>query len=148
MIEDLGEVQMTRRQTNLSELTNSWWTKYYQEVFFNLLPFRRYRDTLRHRNLAVGDICFLKYKGKIRADYRLCRVSEVVKDEDDIVRTVTVTMRSRLGREKPAEYRKKKPPQTMETGVQRLCLLMPNEEFEQLPVETEDGPAKVLIDNV
>ena len=54
------------------------------------------------------------------------------------LRTVTVRLRSRAGREKGAEYKKKLKPQDMDTGVQRLCLLIPVEEYAELPVEKEE----------
>lgn len=139
--EDLNEINLTRRQTYVKDLSDSWWNKYYNEVFYNLLPYRRLKDTKRHRNLKVGDVCFLKYQGKIKADYRLCRVDSIVKDEFDIVRTVTVRLRSRSIREKPAQYKLHTKPQLLETGIQRLCLLIPVEEFQELPIEAEDNNA-------
>ena len=107
---------------------------YYVQVFSNLLPFRRFKDTERHRNFQEGDVCFLKYDGKVQSSYRLCRVSKIIQDEEDVVRTVEVILRPRNKAEKLLPFKSKKP-NVIEVGVQRLALLVPNEELPNPEVE-------------
>ena len=128
------EINLTRRQAYTQNLLNSWWKLYYVQVFSNLLPFRRFKDTERHRNFQEGDVCFLKYDGKVQSSYRLCRVSKIIPDEEDVVRTVEVILRPRNKAEKLLPFKSKKP-NVIEVGVQRLALLVPNEELPNPEVE-------------
>ena len=51
-------------------------------------------------------------------------------DEDDVVRNVTISLRSRCAREKLLLY-KSRQPMKMAVGVQRLVLVCPSEEVQQ-----------------
>ena len=67
-----------------------WWKLWKQRALPSLLPYYRWEEAKRHRNLRKGDICLLLYESKILANYRLCRVLEAEPSEDGCVRTVTV----------------------------------------------------------
>ena len=112
----------------MQSLLRTWWNLYYIQVFPNLLPFRRYKDSQRHRNFQWGDVCFLKYDSKVQPSYRLCRVEHVIADETGDVRTVEVALRPRNKKEKLLPYKSKKPT-IITVGVQRLALLVPVEEL-------------------
>ena len=92
------------------------------------MPYQKYKDAKRHENLRPGDVCLLKYEGKIQGKYRYCRVVSVHPDEHGVVRTVEVSLRPRNRGEKSLPYRSK-PVEVMTVGVQRLVLIVPNEEI-------------------
>ena len=118
---------LSRRDRYQSELLQTWWNQYYQQVFQNLLPFQKWKDSKRHNNLQVRDVCLIKYDSKVKGTYRLCRVHEVRPDADGVVRSVSVQLRPRDRREPSLPY-KPKTPMIMETGVQRLVMICPQEE--------------------
>ena len=113
----------------LHELTNTWWNMWKCQALPTLLPYYRGKDSDRHRNLRVGDVCLLLYESKVIAHYRLVRVYKVVLSKDDCVRTVIVVylpdnqLRKR-------DYDPEKLEQK-EVAVQRLALIVPNEEIEE-----------------
>ena len=74
----------------LEHLTQAWWKLWMQQGFPTLLPYSRYKDTKRHQNLQVDDVCLVKYETKVMATYRLCRVSKLFTSEEGVVRTVEV----------------------------------------------------------
>ena len=139
---DHDGVNLTARQAYLEEVTQRWWASYYRQVFSNLLPYLRYRDTQRHRNFQVGDVCFLKFDGKISNEYRLCRVSSVKPDSEGVVRSLDVMLRPRDKREKRGQYWKNKR-RFMPTVAQRLCLLVPAEEQDQEALQQWKDSLKV-----
>ena len=69
----------------LENLTQAWWKLWMQQGFPTLLPYSRYKDTKRHQNLQVNDICLIKYETKVVATYRLCRVSKVFPSEEGVI---------------------------------------------------------------
>ena len=82
-----------------------------------MLPYQKFKDAKRHSNIQVGDVCLLKYDGKVNDTFRLCRVVKVKKDKKGVVRTAQVQLRPRDSREKLLPYKSKKPT-VQETGVQ------------------------------
>ena len=86
-----------------------WEREYEKQVFYSLLPYQKWKDAKRHRNLNVGDLCLIMYPGKIQNKYRYCRVDEVHPDQDGVVRQVTVSLRCRNSREKLLLYKARKP---------------------------------------
>ena len=113
----------------LEQLLSAWWSQWSKQVFPNLVPYQRYKDAKRHRNICVGDVCLLCYDGKIKDTYRICRVVETKKDDQGVVRTVKVQLRPQDVREKLLPY-KSKTPCIQETGVQRLVLIVPAKELQ------------------
>ena len=100
----------------------AWWKLWEQQAFPLLLPYSKFEDTKRHKNLQVGDVCLIKYETKVAATYCLCRVVRVVPSDGGIVRTVEV----QLGNSKTTK--KAQPGKRLATAVQRLVLLVPVEE--------------------
>ena len=126
---DYGKEDYPKRLKYCEELLQFWRREFDAQVFYNLLPYQRFKDTKRHRNLQVGDVCLLEYSGKIGEHVRYCRIDEVHPDEDGVVRNVTVSLRSRDAREKLMIYRSRKPLKML-VGVKRLVLICPNEEID------------------
>ena len=126
---DYSKEDYPKRLKYCEELLQFWRREFDAQVFYNLLPYQRFKDTKRHRNLQVGDVCLLAYSGKIGEHVRYCRVDEVHPDEDGVVRNVTVSLRSRDAREKLMIYRSRKPLKML-VGVKRLVLICPNEEID------------------
>ena len=119
------------RKRYLENLTQVWWNLWKEQVFPLLLPYSKFEDTQRHRNLQVGDICLIKYETKVAATYRLCKIVRVFLSDGGVVRTVEVL----LGNGKATK--KAQPGKLLTTAVQRLVLLVPvkegpEEEEEQL----------------
>ena len=142
-IEELVEsedINLTHRQAYMQSLLKAWWDLYYIQVFPNLLPFRKYKDSQRHRNFQQGDVCFLKYDSKVQPSYRLCRVVKVLPDDTGTVRTVEVALRPRNKKEKLLPYKYKKP-FIIPVGVQRLALLVPTDELPELQGFESDAEA-------
>ena len=120
---------LSRRMRYLSELETAWWRQFHCQAFASFLPFHSYKESKRHSNLRVGDVCLLKYENKIKSDYRYCRVESVFPDDQGVIRTVNVKLRPRDKRDKALPY-KAKAPVIMNVGVQRLVLIVPEEEIE------------------
>ena len=125
---EFSEENYPKRLRYCQELLEFWGREFNCQVFYSLLPYQRYKDAKRHKNLEVGDVCLLAYSGKIGECVRYCRVDATHPDEDEVVRNVTVSLRSRDAREKLLVYRSRKPVK-MTVGVQRLVLLCPVEEI-------------------
>ena len=106
----------------LEHLTQAWWKLWMQQGFPTLLPYSRYKDTKRHQNLQVNDVCLVKYETKVAATYRLCRVSKVFPSEEGVVQTVEVQLRNRK------VTKRHQPVKNLLTAVLRLVLLVPADE--------------------
>ena len=83
-------------------LLQTWWSLWSRQVFSNLIPYNSLKESRRHENLREGDICLLKFEGKTKADYCLCKVVEIKPGEDGFVRTARVATRPRKKNE-PAD---------------------------------------------
>ena len=112
--------KFSARLNYIESVYTEWWRRWIQDVLPTLIPCRKWKD--QKRNLQVGDVVMMEYKGSIVNDYRLALVSEVLPDERGIVRSVVVSYRKRDKREKPEVYRSK-PLVSEKIGVQRLSLL-------------------------
>ena len=117
------EDSLPKRTKYVEELLNSWWDRWYIQVFPHLLPCRKWQK--EKRNLKLGDICQLFYPGQ----YKLCKVTNIYPDEKGLLRTVEVSFR-RGNKRKPKEMCKSKLIRER-VGVQRLCLLVPAEDENQ-----------------
>ena len=115
----------TARLAYVTELYNTWWDAWIQQVLPTLMPVRKWKK--RSKNLSVGDVVMMYYEGNIKDDYRLAMVLQVHPDSKGLVRTVTIGYRRRNKKEK-AEVYQKKPLVQEQVAVQRLCLLVPKDE--------------------
>ena len=93
-----------------------------------MLLFQKWKDSQRHKNLQVGNVCLIKYNSKVKGTYRLCCVHEVGPDADGVVGTVSVQLRPRDRHEPSLPYK----PKIMETGVQRLVMICPKEQTDNV----------------
>ena len=116
--DDCGK--FSTRLNYIKSVHDEWWRRWIQDVLPTLIPCRKWKD--KKRNLRVGDVVMMVYKGNLVDDYRLAMVTQVFPDERDIVRTVEVSYRKRSKRESPEVYRSK-PLVREKIGVQRLSLL-------------------------
>ena len=114
---DTLQENYSAQRTYSDILLQTWWSAWYPQVFDNLIPYQSYRDSKRHKNLSVGDVCLLRYDSKVMASYRYCRIVKV-EMQDGIVRNVVV----RLGKRGKDTSCKE-----MKVGVQRLVLVTPAE---------------------
>ena len=126
----------------LHNLTQMWWKLWMEQGFPTLLPYYKYKDSKRHQNLQVNDVCLIKYETKVASTYRLCRVTKLLHSEDGIVRTVEV----QLGNKKLSK--RNQPVKDLVTAVQRLVLLVPADELEQGPPEPREQPQQVGLAEV
>merc|ERR1712101_10192 len=74
----------------LHRLTQMWWKLWMEQGFPTLLPSYKNKDTKRHENLQVNDVCLIKYETKVTSTYRLCQVSKLLPSDDGLMRTVEV----------------------------------------------------------
>ena len=118
-----------------------WWKLWKQRALPSLLPYYRWEESRRHRNLQQGDICLLLYETKIVANYTLCRVVEAKPFKDGCVRTVTVGYLPRKA-VRQVVYRPV-PLETKEVAVQRLVLIMPVEEQQSSNDQAAQGEPEV-----
>ena len=85
-------------------------------------PYYKFKDTKRHENLRIGDVCLIKYETKVAATYRLCKIVKLAPSEDGVVRTVEVKLSNKKLTKKGL------PIKNLETAIQRLVLLVPADE--------------------
>ena len=92
-----------------------------------MIPYQRYKDAKRHKNLVKGDVCLLQYDGKFKHTYRLCIILETFPSEGKLVRTVKVGFRPK--RQCNAGPYKSVSLDELVVGVPRLVLIVPAEEL-------------------
>ena len=103
------------RYNFVKELVDDWWKRWYNQVLPSLVP--SYKWTQSKRNVQVGDICMIRYKG-MRSTYRLGRVTRVHTGVDGLVRRATLEYRL------PTE----KTFRSVERSVHGVCVVVPVEE--------------------
>lgn len=106
---------ITKRFRFVQELVDDWWKKWHDLVLPSLVP--SYKWTTTRRNVQVGDICLIRYKG-MRSKYRLGRVIIAHAGQDDLVRRVT--LQYRLAEEKCFR--------TVDRSVHGISVIVPIEE--------------------
>ena len=132
---DKPEEDIMKIMSDREQLVQRWWKEWERKVFPTLLPRKKWHH--QARNVSVGDIVLVQYKGRVKTVWKLAKVEEVFPDEHGVVRTCEVTFRGKDRGEKLLPY-KSKPLQRLRTAVQRLCVLLPVEE------QGLDGGAKLL----
>ena len=71
-------------------LVNEFWKRWRSEYLQNLQV--RNKWNIAKRNVSVGDVVLLKEHNLARNDWRLCRVDQVTKDEDGLVRKAKIAI--------------------------------------------------------
>ena len=113
------------------ELARAWWTSWVSKCFPDLMPRTKWKT--KYRNLKEGDICHIKYAYKHAAPaYRLCKVSRVLPDQEGTVRTVQVSMRPQRQEDASKTTYANRRQQILEVGIQRLAVILPVEEQQEL----------------
>ena len=98
--------RLAKNQKRMEEVLVAWWNHWFSQVFSSLVHYQKWKRELS--NLAIGDICLVKYDHKVgKSDYRICKVVEVEGDAKGLVRTVKIAMRPRDSREKIIAEREK-----------------------------------------
>ena len=110
------ETNITKKFKHLQSLVADWWREWYAKVFPYLVP--NYKWLQRHRNVRVGDVCLVRYKNEIQANYRLARVQDVRIGDDGLVRTVLLKYKL------PSENTFR----TVDRAVQGISVIVPVEE--------------------
>ena len=114
----------------LQNLVTEWWEHWYAIVLPSLVP--SYKWLQRHRNVKIGDICLIRYGKDKRATYRLGRVSEVNKGEDNLVRKV------KLKYKLPSE----KVFRTVDRPIHGIAVIVPVEEQDDEKKESDENVIK------
>ena len=114
-----------------------WWRQWMIQVWDSLVPTKKWRTAVR--NVQVGDIVLVSYTSKlVKPVWRLGIITETFPDEHGNVRQVSVSTRSRRGRpEQPREYHTK-PRDLQQIPVQRISVMVPASEVENIPPASED----------
>jgi hypothetical protein len=112
--------KFSARLAYVQSVHSEWWARWIEEVLPTLIPCKKWKRA--SRNLQIGDIVMMLYKGNLVDDYRLAKVVQVFPDERNLVRTVEVSYRKRIKKE-PREVYKSKDLVTEKIAVQRLSLL-------------------------
>ena len=112
--------KFSARIAYVQSVHREWWLRWIEEVLPTLVPCKKWKSP--SRNLQVGDIVMMLYKGNLVDDYRLAKVTQVYPDEKGLVRTVEVSFRKRVKNE-PKEVFRSKGLVTEKIAVQRLSLL-------------------------
>ena len=109
------KVTIAKRYSYVQTIVDEWWKRWIDSVLPTLVP--SYKWQQRHRNVKVGDVCLIRYKG-IRSTYRLGRVIEAKPGPDGLVRTI------RLQYKLPGEKKFR----AVDRAVQGVAVIVPIEE--------------------
>ena len=132
----------------VEECLAQWWDQYMVQYFTSLVPRQKWFH--EKRNMQIGDVVLIQYKGKCRpATYRLGVVIEVEVDDDGLVRTVSVeySLLSELSEADRLMYKgitKKR----LRVPVQRLVLILPVEERDQVLPGVQAGVDPAPLEEV
>ena len=77
---------LTKRLRFIEETTKEFWSKWFLQVFHNLVPSYKWKQ--KYRDVQQGDIVLLKDSNQLRGEYRLARVKEIFPGEDGHIRRV------------------------------------------------------------
>ena len=77
---------ITKRFMFVQRLIDEWWKNWFSSVLPSLVPSYKWR--CKFRNVKIGDICLISYKGAMRCTYRLGRVVGVHNGTDGMVRKI------------------------------------------------------------
>ena len=112
---------LSKKVERITAFVNLWWLKWQEAAFIMFTPRHKWR--VDRRNVREGDVVLLLGEGKLAGkSYRLARVVAVKPDEDNVVRTATISLRDRRRRGQAVTTRE------IAMAVQRLAVLLPVEE--------------------
>ena len=137
-VNELNAESYAEANSYQEELLKTWWKMWECQVFPYLLPYQKYEDSKRSKNIQQGDFCLLRYESKIRDVFKLCRVLRVHPGEDSLVRTVTIQYPAKKMKEfhtvggKPYDLPLL---EEMTVGVGRLVLIQAVEEQSEAAID-------------
>ena len=73
------------------ELLSQWWNRWKVIGLPHMIPYQRFKDAKRHKNLVKGDVCLLQYDGKIKHTYRLSFQAVMGEEQDQTHSLVCIT---------------------------------------------------------
>ena len=77
------------RKSFIDDLGAAWWYQFKVQYFDSLISTKEWIEV--HRNMAVGDVVLIQYSSKsIPGTYHLCRVAQIERDQDNLVRTTPI----------------------------------------------------------
>ena len=94
-------------------ILNNFWKRWTREVFPALVVEPKWH--IERRNVEVGDVVLVQDSNALRGEWRMAIVSKADPSEDKMVRKVEVT------------YKNGQTPTTVSRAVQKLIVLVPNE---------------------
>ena len=132
------DVALREMGDDQAKIVRAWRDQWVESVFPDMVSRSKWKSA--QRNLRVGDIGHVKYvKAVGQQDWRLAMVETANKDEDGVVRTVTVAFRPRHKRDLCKPYVTKEA-QRMTIGVQRFAVMMAIEEINSLHTSNDRDP--------
>ena len=112
------QVDFSVRLERVQRFAELWWKRWEEAAFLLFTPRQKWRQECR--SLAVGDVVMILSRAKLGKDsYKLARVARLHPDEDGLVRTVTVVIKSRRVRGRQLHTEEVCLP------VQRLVVILP-----------------------
>ena len=119
-----------------------WWELWFRDCWEQLMPLPKWKTV--NRNLQPGDICLLAFQASFGpGKYKLCRVIKTFLDSRGLVRSAEILLRPTRSNEPPRTYKPTKMT-TMIVGIQRLVLIVRNEDA----AETTDPDLDVPTDEI
>lgn len=121
-----ADFYLRKRWRRVQYLANEFWSRWKKEYLQSLQ--RRQKWTRPRRNLAVNDVVIIKNDDLPRNLWKIARVEKVHPDADGYVRKVKLavgdaSLSNKGQRAKPVSY--------LERPVQKLVLLVPNDEADE-----------------
>ena len=119
-----------RRLAYKQQLESDWWVQWKVQCFDSLLPTQAWHT--EKRGVKVGDVVLISYSDQSKTGtFKLGRVTDIEIDDDNLVRTCTVSyrlIRSDLPPEEMRIYFNGIKYKEIRVPVQRLCVILPIEE--------------------
>merc|ERR1712237_247093 len=145
--EDDGSVNVSSIKQHaqlVQDLADHFWRCWAAEV----TPIHVIREKWHamQRNLKVGDLVLVHDSNKLRKKYKLAVVTDVHTSQDGMVRSCTVGFRQTRAPTKKEKYRSVW--QVLQRSVQRLTLLLPVEEQDEILEVTDGVVARAQLGNI
>jgi hypothetical protein len=141
--EDIKPGRLRSRFILVQKLTDQFWANWHK-FYFPTLIIRAKWHTAR-RNVRQGDVCLLQETDAFRADWKLCIVNEIYPDAKGNVRNVEVKV---MTKQDGSSSYKPGQPNYLKRHVNHLILLVPMDEEEEGPEQTQAGAVDVAVQAV
>ena len=118
----LDKVDTKSRFLKVQRITDQYWDVW-RKLYFPTLQVRQKWHHLK-RNMNVGDICNLKDSNSLRGEWKICKVTKVYPDQNNVVRNVDVEVPGKYDGSRKYCY---SPPSVLSRHVSNLVVLLPVE---------------------